>query len=156
MISDCLLYFAPCWTVGDIAAIVCFLYFYFSLQYIIMYPNHCEFASVQIQKWAQRTLLFKYHMCRKPGGTLLCLLSIFGVFNVRRIVPPREYWTIYRGPGFLAVVWFGSTPNPSPSPVSNLHTGRLRKKERQLADMRGGEGMGEKPKNYDARKSGPL
>ncbi len=30
---------------------------------------------------------------------------------------PREYWMIYRGPGFLAVVWFGSTPILSPSPV---------------------------------------
>ncbi len=23
-----------------------------------------------------------------------------------------KYWTIYRGPGFLAVVWFGSSPSP--------------------------------------------
>ncbi len=30
----------------------------------------------------------------------------------------REHWMIYRGPGFLAVVWFGSLPNPSP--LSNL------------------------------------
>jgi hypothetical protein len=28
-----------------------------------------------------------------------------------------EDWTIYRGPSFLAVLWFGSTPAPSP-PVS--------------------------------------
>jgi hypothetical protein len=31
-----------------------------------------------------------------------------------------EYWMIYRGPGFLAVVWFGSTPTsfpPLPSPT---------------------------------------
>ncbi len=26
----------------------------------------------------------------------------------------REYWMIYRGPGFLAVGWFGSSPTPSP------------------------------------------
>jgi hypothetical protein len=24
----------------------------------------------------------------------------------------REYWMIYRGPGFLGVVWFGSSPTP--------------------------------------------
>ncbi len=24
----------------------------------------------------------------------------------------REYWMIYRGPGFLSVVWFGSNPSP--------------------------------------------
>ncbi len=28
----------------------------------------------------------------------------------------REYWMIYRGPGFLAVIWFGSFPTSSPSP----------------------------------------
>ncbi len=42
---------------------------------------------------------------------------------------PREYWMVYRGPGFLAVIWFGSSPmHPSPTPVSKLdrrHTGRL-------------------------------
>ncbi len=33
-----------------------------------------------------------------------------------------EYWIIYRGPDFFAVVWFGSSPRPSPphSPVSKL------------------------------------
>ncbi len=34
----------------------------------------------------------------------------------------ESYWTIYRGPGFLAFVWFGSTPTPypPPSPVSKV------------------------------------
>ncbi len=32
-----------------------------------------------------------------------------------------EYWMIYSGPGFLTVIWFGSSPDPShPSPVSKL------------------------------------
>ncbi len=30
-------------------------------------------------------------------------------------VPLRECWMIYKGPGFLAVIWFGSSPPPSPS-----------------------------------------
>ncbi len=30
----------------------------------------------------------------------------------------REDWTIYRGPSFLAVVWFGSTPAPFPPLLS--------------------------------------
>jgi len=31
----------------------------------------------------------------------------------------REYWKIYRGPGFFVVVWFCSSPTPSPfRPVS--------------------------------------
>jgi hypothetical protein len=32
----------------------------------------------------------------------------------------REYWTIYRGPRFLALVWFVSSLTPSLSPVSKL------------------------------------
>jgi hypothetical protein len=32
----------------------------------------------------------------------------------------REYLMFYRGPGFLAVVWFGSFPIPFPFPVSKL------------------------------------
>ncbi len=31
----------------------------------------------------------------------------------------REYWMFYWGPGFLAAVWFGSSPTPPP-PVSKL------------------------------------
>ncbi len=45
---------------------------------------------------------------------------------------PREYWIIYWGPGFLAVVWFGSFPTPSPpslvSKHDRRHTGSLRKR----------------------------
>jgi hypothetical protein len=32
----------------------------------------------------------------------------------------REYWMIYRRPGFLAVVWFDSSHPLLPSPVSKL------------------------------------
>ncbi len=31
----------------------------------------------------------------------------------------REYWIICRGPGFLAVVWFGSSPTLSPLPSAS-------------------------------------
>ena len=47
---------------------------------------------------------------------------------------------VYREPGFLAVVSFGSSPTPSPSPVSKLdrrHTGRLRKRD-DLLTVKGG------------------
>jgi hypothetical protein len=47
---------------------------------------------------------------------------------------------IYRGPGFLAVIGFGSSPSPS-SPLSRQQgrpaTHRKTEKERQLADWRG-------------------
>ncbi len=44
------------------------------------------------------------------------------VFVTRKFIwTLREYWMINRWPGFLAVVWFGSSPSPfSPFPVSNL------------------------------------
>ncbi len=68
----------------------------------------------------------------------------------------REYWIIYRGPGFLAVVWYGSFPTPIP-PLSRqkARPGRLRKRDYSiLADRWEGEGVGEEPNQ--ARKPGPL
>jgi hypothetical protein len=66
---------------------------------------------------------------------------------------------IYRGPGFLSIVYFGYlAPHPPPSPVSKLdrrHIGRPKK--RQLADREGGyEWMGEEPNHTTTRKPGPL
>ncbi len=56
----------------------------------------------------------------------------------------REYWMIYRGPGFLAVVKFGSKPTPyPPSPVSKLdrrHEGRLQMRGNLLMEE-GGRGL---------------
>ncbi len=62
---------------------------------------------------------------------------------------------VYRRPGFLAVVWFGSSPTKnSPHPVSKLHRRHLKnEKQRQLTDWRGGKEVGEEP---TARKPGPL
>ncbi len=54
----------------------------------------------------------------------------------------REYWIIYRGQGFLAVIWFGSFAAPPPpitvSKLDRRHTGRLRKRDNLLT----GEGVG--------------
>ncbi len=56
------------------------------------------------------------------------------VLRIALFLQYREYPTelIYRGPGFLAVEWFGSTPTPlSPCHVSKLdrrHTRLLRKR----------------------------
>jgi hypothetical protein len=59
------------------------------------------------------------------------------------IAMAREYLMIYRVPGFLVVVWFGSfpTPSPPPFPVNKIdwqHKGRLRKKD----NLQTGEGGG--------------
>ncbi len=45
---------------------------------------------------------------RKCTDVLYCISRRFP------FVFPREYRKIYRGPGFHAVVWFGSSPTPSP------------------------------------------
>ncbi len=47
------------------------------------------------------------------------------VFSTRHYVfvlgwRQREYWMIYRGPGFLSIVWFCSSHVPPPSPASKL------------------------------------
>ncbi len=63
---------------------------------------------------------------------------------------------IYRGPGFLAVEWFGSSPHP-PFPclpsvkLDRQHTERLRKRRTYRRDTRGGGGGG--AKSYDSEKA---
>jgi len=62
----------------------------------------------------------------------------------------REYSMIYRGPDFLPVIWFGSSP-PLPSPPlirPRRYMGRLRKK----GSLRTGEG-GEGAKSDDGEKT---
>ena len=71
--------------------------------------------------------LFILHIMYKNSGS--------GQFSVH-----GKYWMIYRGPGFLAFVWFGSSPTPSPpfSSVNSKATHRKTEKDRQLANDRGG------------------
>jgi hypothetical protein len=65
----------------------------------------------------------------------------------------RDYWMVYRGPGFLSVVWFGSSPT---SPLSRQKarpaTHRKTDKKRQCADKEGGEA----PNHTNAKKPGSL
>ncbi len=67
---------------------------------------------------------------------------------------PREYWMICRGPGFLAVVWFGSFP-PPPSPVSKLDRRHIQEDwERETTCWgRGGGGKAIGAKSYDGEKA---
>jgi len=70
-----------------------------------------------------------------------------------------EYWMIYRGPGCLSVVWFGSSLTPSPplpwasclsfSVFLCTAVGRAYWRERV-------EGVGEEPTHATGRKPGPL
>jgi hypothetical protein len=71
----------------------------------------------------------------------------------------REDWIIYRGPGYLAVVWFGSKPAPFPLPLLSANClsfsvflcvfGRAYWQER-------GRGDREEPNHTAVRKHGHL
>ncbi len=67
------------------------------------------------------------------------------------ILQGREYWLIYRGPGYLAVVWFGSSPTPV-SKLDRRHTGRLRKRDNFLTGE-GGRGGWPRGKSYDRKEA---
>ncbi len=70
----------------------------------------------------------------------------------------RDHWMIYRGLGFLTVVWFGSSPPPPTSlpSVSCRHGGRLRKRDSFVTGDGGGEGVGEKPNHQITRRPESL
>ncbi len=67
----------------------------------------------------------------------------------------REFWMSYRGPGFFAVVWFGTSPPRLVSKLDRQHTWRLWKRNNLLTGE-GGKGVGEEPNHTTARKPSPL
>ncbi len=67
----------------------------------------------------------------------------------------REYWMIYRGPGFLAVLWFGSSPTPSLPPIPSVSlTGEtLEDRERETTwwrERRGGGSGAKKARTWSS------
>ena len=66
-----------------------------------------------------------------------------------------EYWMIYWGPGFLAVVWFDSSPTSlPPSPVRNLSLFLSLLMCRRWSLLTGGGGRSEGgAKSYDREKA---
>ncbi len=50
------------------------------------------------------------------SNSLPILSVVVGVGLTVSLGRSRDCWMIYRGPCFLAVVWFGSSPPPPPSP----------------------------------------
>jgi hypothetical protein len=75
------------------------------------------------------------------------------VLRCHWVTQPGMYWRIYRGPGFLAVVWSGSSPHPLPLLPSSFSV-LLRVVGWAYWKERGKEGVGES--NTTARKPGPL
>jgi hypothetical protein len=61
----------------------------------------------------------KHTLCSKQSGCTNCTyINIIDSSFIQREYP-KEYWIIYRGPSFLAVVWFGSSPAPPPLPSAS-------------------------------------
>jgi hypothetical protein len=61
--------------------------------------------------------------------------SCFGIHNIPL---DREYKTIYRGPGFLADVWFGGlapSPHPPPLPATSCLSLEIGKKARSSINI---------------------
>ncbi len=54
--------------------------------------------------------LGSFYSCIHPH--LECTVQKTSLYTLSAV--GREYWVIYRGPGFLAVLWFGSSPTPFP------------------------------------------
>ncbi len=77
--------------------------------------------------WLSATVIWKishatppFYKCTSYYWMNFCLISVYkhatSVANssMSCFTPCREYWMIYRRPAFLAVLWFGSYPTPSP------------------------------------------
>ncbi len=67
----------------------------------------------------------------------------------------REYGMSYRGPGFLAVIWYGSSPFPN-SLGNKLALFLSLPVCRGLNLLTGAEGVGAEPNHTITRRPGPL
>ncbi len=90
----------------------------------------------------------KFFVWNRDGKSLSLLIMT--------IAYTREHWLIYRGPGFLAVAWFGSTSTPPPSPPPQQLVSPFQSSQSpvELTDGRGGGG-GRGAKSNDIEKAWP-
>ncbi len=97
-------------------------------------------------------LISKTPLPKSPHNGEICLLYTYSYI--------RGYWAIYRGPGFLAVEWLGSSSTPPPPlPSANYLYFSVFLCVAGWAYWRrwgGGEGGGRGAKNTPARQPGPL
>jgi hypothetical protein len=134
--------------------------------------QHCHQAGVWRGEWAESIEWF----IEVQAFSLLIDLAPLPTHCNTVDCGGREYWLIYRGPGFLAFVWFGSSPNTHSwvdygaesiewfieekavvwfgsftIPPWSRHRGRLRKRENFLTGEGGRVGRG--AKSYDSKKA---
>ncbi len=68
---------------------------------------------VQCHSWTETWKI------KSNGTSLYSEVLQYGFLFTLTLLYPREYWMKYRGPDFLAVVWFGSSPPPPLPSVSS-------------------------------------
>ncbi len=84
-----------------------------------------------------------------PSNCEVYKLAAHIVVPTIRRVWAREYWIVYRGPGFLALIWFGSSPAPShPLPSVSSCCDTQEDGERETTFWQGGGGA----KSNDSEK----
>ncbi len=108
-----------------------------------------SFLSVYTRKRNLEGLVFLQVGDGVASQKLLCTTAQDGKSSLGFTEDIREYWMNYRGPRFLAVVWF-NPPLSSVSSTMRRLTGRLRKRNNFLT---GGGGEGEGAKSYDGEKA---
>ncbi len=120
----------------------------------LTYIKHYKIQSFTIVKFVYRVR----YLCNYYCDSILGMLYYMEGSMLSSSHHPREYWIIYRGPGFLAVVWFGSLltfshhPLPSVSCLSYLVWLVCR---RSSLLTEGGEGGGRVTKSYNCEKAWP-
>ncbi len=150
----------------------CNCIFIYAIQYIVFLVLSLKLWSVAVQP-SFRISIVLYFLYRKwhmhgarhrvlgspfpilaGSGEIFFLFCFLNLWPRKRFVDRRGYWMIYRGPGFLALVWFGNSPTPSPPSLVSKIDRRHRKteKERNLAVDWGGGGA----THTTSRNPGPL
>jgi hypothetical protein len=107
----------------------------------IVYSVHTE-----PQQWLRSTRFFgmKWDKRQFVMSNTQSVEVFLKLFSHVSLFECREYWIIYRGPGFLRIEWFASAPTPPPllpSPVTHL------------ADWEGSRGRGLWAQSYDQKKA---
>ncbi len=76
---------------------------------ITPWPDGCDTHISNLSK-----MLGYVRICHQFNTINICAYRSWGGGGLN-IVHASEYWMIYRGPGFLADVWFGFSPRPHKS-----------------------------------------
>jgi hypothetical protein len=111
-------------------------------------------ASIHDQNCHNTVLLMTQD--KTKGGNVDLMMPLVSYPDEHQQHPlPREYWMIYRGPGFLAgpMILLLVHPLPLSRQKGRPAAHRKTEKDRQLAHGRGGEGGGRGTESFDRREA---